>query len=186
MALEASSSTGGIWFSVAMCEGMAGEACAGTTSSCTLRSKIRDEAGDVTRGEAAWSRPGEFGKYFGEAARGGGILDGEPDRSIAGDCVGTPSGAGILAFSSFFSLRPSECIFSVTGVPSRSAVFSLRLADPGAGVLVEMLPANASPSTGLAPPDVVGSLVFIASTDRVPVQGGGAVARIENPSKNGV
>lgn len=43
---------GGIWFSVMICEGIDGEACAGEKSSWTFRSKICDEAGECRRGEA--------------------------------------------------------------------------------------------------------------------------------------
>ena len=51
MAIEEASRTGGMWFSVVMWEGMAGEAVVARPSSWTLRSKIWEEAGEMGRGE---------------------------------------------------------------------------------------------------------------------------------------
>jgi hypothetical protein len=51
IASEEASSTGGIWFSVWMCDGIAGEFGTGTELSCTSRSNICDPAGDAMRGE---------------------------------------------------------------------------------------------------------------------------------------
>lgn len=50
IASEEASRTGGIWFSVWMCDGIAGE-LGGKVLSCTSRSKIWEPAGDTTRGE---------------------------------------------------------------------------------------------------------------------------------------
>ena len=68
MAIEEASRTGGIWFSVEICEGIAGEVAIGAISSWTLRSKICDDAGECKRGEDWIPREGEEG-IWGEAAR---------------------------------------------------------------------------------------------------------------------
>lgn len=75
MALEASSRTGGTWFSVMMWLGIAGEfgTCA---ASWTSRSKIWLPAGDASLGDEDSPRPGEEGVWIGEVVdcRVGGFL----------------------------------------------------------------------------------------------------------------
>ena len=65
MATDEASRTEGMWFSVVMCAGMAGEAEAYRPSSCTLRSKICEDAGDPIRGEEGIMRLGDVGAIDG-------------------------------------------------------------------------------------------------------------------------
>ena len=75
MASEEASRTGGIWFSVCMWDGMAGDV-GRIALSCTSRSNICDPAGELIRGDEDWSpRPGEEGVLFGLSTGGGDAVD---------------------------------------------------------------------------------------------------------------
>lgn len=80
MASEDASRTGGIWFSVCMCDGMAGEV-GRIVLSCTSRSNIWDPAGELMRGDGEWSpRPGEEGTILGLSRGTGDVV---VDRRVA-------------------------------------------------------------------------------------------------------
>ena len=81
MATDEASRTEGIWFSVVMCAGMAGEAEAYKPSSCTLRSKICEDAGDPIRGEEGMTRLGDVGAIDG-------FQEAELMEGSIGGCIG--------------------------------------------------------------------------------------------------
>ena len=86
IARDEASRTAGMWSSVWMCAGMAGDNSLGTTDSCTLRSKICESA----RVEVDWLEAKAKGKRVGEAAtkRLGGGDDEVTGFMFAGGAVG--------------------------------------------------------------------------------------------------
>ncbi len=75
IASEEASRTGGIWFSVCIWDGMAGEV-GSRALSCTSRSNICDPAGEVIRGDEECSRrPGEEGVILGLSRGAGDVVD---------------------------------------------------------------------------------------------------------------
>jgi hypothetical protein len=101
MASDVASSAGGIWSSVLMCAGTSADG----SGSCTLRSKMSDDAG--------LCRPGEGMRRLGDVPIGSmrGLPRGDARRS-GGDMGGEGSSAGAIApASSFVCLPPSLPLF---------------------------------------------------------------------------
>lgn len=86
MASDVASKAGGIWFSVMMCDGIEGDACGTDTSSCTLRSKIIDDAGECVRGEAERIFLGDVATPYGLflAGEAGDLLLSKPTKGETG------------------------------------------------------------------------------------------------------
>lgn len=96
MASEDASSTGGMWFSVWMWDGMAGDAGTCTVVSWTSRSNICEPAGDAIRGEDEYRlRCGDEGDRYGWFARFGDIGVAGCTLWATGCAIGTSAEAAV-------------------------------------------------------------------------------------------
>lgn len=127
IASDVASSAGGIWFSVRICEGICGDACATSTSSCTLRSKIIEEAGECVRGEADRKPLGEDATPYGL------FLEGEPGERRLSMLARGETGlkppevlvCGDLAFFLSSSFRPNlkkSRFLALSSIPTPGSV----------------------------------------------------------------
>jgi hypothetical protein len=138
MAKDVASSAGGMWSSVLMCAGTSAEG----SGSCTLRSKMSDDAG--------LCRPGELERMrrLGDAPIGSmrGLPRGDT-RCSGGDIGGEGSNVGVVvvdavsvgclpATLSFFLPRPNSFFPLLRMLPSSVALVSLDAVATDAGGLL--------------------------------------------------